>query len=339
MSPGERKELPRGERVLPGVWRLRLPLPWPGVPHGNAWAVAHDGGIVLFDTGYAGDDGTRGLEMALAQVGFELTDVRLIVCTHAHSDHYGLAGPIADASGAEVWIHPRWTHVRGMAENPEAAMERRLEVARQSGVPMKALKRYMERRGGTSTGIARLVPPDRELVPGVQVETDLGLWDVYETPGHAPSHVVLHQPERRLLISGDHLLGRVSVFFDYGHTADPVSEFLKSLDTVEKLDVGLCLAGHGRPFRDARAKVAANRVQVYEQMGRVRKALAGDDPRTAFEVVGAMIGPENLNPATAAWGLQLALAYIDHLSLRGDAEEVEGEDPRRFRLTAEGSSS
>ena len=49
------------ERVLPGVWRLRLPLPWPGVPHGNVWAVAADGGIVLFDTGIGGKGGLRQL--------------------------------------------------------------------------------------------------------------------------------------------------------------------------------------------------------------------------------------------------------------------------------------
>ena len=53
---------------LPGVWRLRMPLPWPGVPHGNAFAVAAGDGIVLFDTGYADSDGTRQLELALAQV-------------------------------------------------------------------------------------------------------------------------------------------------------------------------------------------------------------------------------------------------------------------------------
>ncbi len=69
-SPRKPKEMARGERVLPGVWRLRLPLPWPGVPHGNAWAVAAGDGIVLFDTGYADEGGTRQLENALAQVGF-----------------------------------------------------------------------------------------------------------------------------------------------------------------------------------------------------------------------------------------------------------------------------
>ena len=73
-------------------------------------------------------------------------------------------------------------------------------------------------------------------MPGVEVETDLGIWQVYETPGHAPSHVVLHQPERELLLSGDHLLGRVSLYYDYGYTPDPAGEFLNSLDKVEELD-------------------------------------------------------------------------------------------------------
>jgi glyoxylase-like metal-dependent hydrolase (beta-lactamase superfamily II) len=325
-------EFGRGERVLPGVWRLRLPLPWPGVPHGNAWAVAADGGIVLFDTGYADEEGTRRLEFALAQVGFKLADVRLLVCTHAHSDHYGLAGPIIDAAGCELWMHPAWGHVRGMADDPEGALDRRIEVARQSGVPAAALELYEKARRGASTGIARTVAPDRELVRGVEVETDLGRWQVHETPGHAPSHVVLHQPDSGLLISGDHVLGRVSPFFDYGHTPDPVGEFMGSLDLVEALDTSLCLAGHGRPFRDVPAKARANRELIEAHLESVRGAFASG-PRTAFEIIGDIVGPENVTPATAAWGLQMALAYLDHLVAAGELAEVEGvdgEDPKRW---------
>jgi glyoxylase-like metal-dependent hydrolase (beta-lactamase superfamily II) len=332
-----RGEVGRGERTLPGVWRLRLPLPWPGVPHCNAWAVAADDGIVLFDTGYAGDDGTRQLEFALAQVGFELADIRLLVCTHSHSDHYGLAGPIVDAAGCELWMHPAWGHIRSIAEDPDVALERRIEVARQSGVPPRALERYRKARRGGGTGVARLIGPDRELVPGVAVRTDLGPWHVYETPGHAPSHVVLHQPDQQLLISGDHLLGRVSLFFDYGHTPDPVAEFAASLNRVEGLDVGLVLAGHGRPFRGLRGKVRANRAEMEAQLGRMREALAGGVPRTAFETLPDLIGAENVNEATAGWGLQLALAYLDHLVLAGEAEEIDDADPatpRRWRATA-----
>jgi hypothetical protein len=48
-------------------------------------------------------------------------------------------------------------------------------------------------------------------------------------------------------------------------------------------------------------------------------------PKTAFDTIPDLIGPENLNPATAAWGLQLALAYLDHLKLDGEAERSDGE--------------
>jgi glyoxylase-like metal-dependent hydrolase (beta-lactamase superfamily II) len=300
------------------------------VPHCNAWALKAGDGIILVDTGYADEGGTRQLEFALAQVGLGLPDVRLLVCTHAHSDHYGLAGPIIDAAGCELWIHPAWEHVRGVAEDPEGALERRIEVARQSGVPAVALERYRDARRGQGTGIARTVEPDRELVPGVEVETDAGAWQVHETPGHAPSHVVLHEPESGMLLSGDHLLGRVSLFFDHGHTPDPVAEFLQSLDRVEELETGLCLAGHGRPFRGVRGKIAAFRDEVEEHLGRIRAALDGE-PRTAFEVVPDLVGRENLNAATGVWGLQMALAYVEHLTLAGELVEVDGAEPRRWR--------
>jgi len=85
--------------------------------------------------------------------------------------------------------------------------------------------------------------------------TDLGTLAVQETLGRAPSHVALHEPRGGLLISGDHLLGRSALYFDYGHTPDPVGEFLRSLDVVERLDAKLCVAGHGRPFRDVQAHI------------------------------------------------------------------------------------
>src|SRR4051812_24216424 len=68
MSDRKRPEAPRAERILPGIWRLRLALPWPGVPHGNVWAVAADGGIVLFDTGIGGKGRMRQFALALSQV-------------------------------------------------------------------------------------------------------------------------------------------------------------------------------------------------------------------------------------------------------------------------------
>ena len=328
-EPKKAKELGRADRIQPGLWRLRLPLPWPGVPHGNAYAIAAGSGVVLVDTGMHEPGSLRQLERALDQAGLKLEHVRLLVCTHAHSDHYGQAGPIVDASGCELWMHPNHAHTTGAAEHPDRALERRIEVARQSGVPPAALESYREQRKGQGMGVARVVAPDRDLLPGVEVDTDLGRWQVHETPGHAPSHVVLHQPDRRLLLSGDHILGRVSLFFDYGHTPDPAGEFLSSLDTVDGLDVDLVLAGHGRPVRDARGLAEANRREVAEGIARVREAVA-DGPLTAFEIVPKLLRIENLTPMHVNWGLSMVLSYLRHMQVRGEVATVEGSDPERW---------
>jgi glyoxylase-like metal-dependent hydrolase (beta-lactamase superfamily II) len=321
-----RRELGRGERVLPGVWRLRLPLPWPGVPHGNAWALAAGDGVVLVDTGWYGPGSMGHLERALDMVGLRLEHVRLLVCTHAHTDHYGQAGPIIDRAGCELWLHPDHEHMTRSAQDPEAYFERRLEIARQSGVPEVALERLRESRSENNFGIARLVEPDRPLVEGVEFTTDHGTWRTLETPGHAPSHVCFFQPERRLLISGDHLLGRVSLYYDYGYSPDPAGEFLSSLDKVEALDARLCLAGHGRTFADVAAHIHANRDLVAERVERARGALGGE-PRTAFEVMPDVYG-EPVTPETGRWRLNETLSYLRHLEVTGAARRVEGEPER-----------
>ena len=147
MSDGQRKRsLGRADRVLPGIWRLRLPLSWTAVPHVNAWALSAGDGIVLVDTGMHEEGALDELERALAQIGRRLEDVRLLVCTHAHSDHYGLAAPIVKRAGCELWMHPRHQHMTRSMEDPEHALAQRIEVARQSGVPLEALRQWAEER-------------------------------------------------------------------------------------------------------------------------------------------------------------------------------------------------
>ncbi len=141
-----------------------------------------------------------------------------------------------------------------------------MEIARQSGVPEEPLRRYAAERSSRGSGIAGPIEPDRELLAGVSIGTDLGEWVVYETPGHAPSHVCMFQPERRLLISGDHLLGRISLYFDYGYSPDPGRRIRQFAGVVERLGARLCLPGHGRTFADVHAHIQGNRELVDERL-------------------------------------------------------------------------
>jgi glyoxylase-like metal-dependent hydrolase (beta-lactamase superfamily II) len=321
-----RRELGRGERVLPGVFRLRLPLPWPGVPHCNAWAIRAGDGFVLVDTGMHQPDSCPHLERALAMCDLSLEDLRLVVCTHAHSDHYGQAATIVERTGSELWMHPNHQHMTRMAEDPEAVFARRIEVARQSGVPEEPLMRYASQLSSRESGISGVIEPDRDLVNGVSIWSDLGEWIAYETPGHAPSHVCLFQPERRLLISGDHLLGRISLYFDYGYTPDPVGEFLSSLDVVQRLGARLCLAGHGRTFADVHAHIQGNRKLVGERLASVLAAVS-TEPLSAFDLLPRVYG-EELAQHNAQRLLSEVLGYLTHLHATGQIERLEGEPER-----------
>jgi glyoxylase-like metal-dependent hydrolase (beta-lactamase superfamily II) len=301
--------------VLPGLWRLRLPLPWAGVPHCNAWAIAAGSGVVLVDTGMHEPGSLAQLERALDQVNLKLEHVRLVACTHAHSDHWGQAAPIIERADCQLWMHPRHEHALAGQRDPEAALARRLEVGRQSGVPPAALAEYAQRARELPSGVAKYIEPDRELVEGVQIDSDLGTWTVWETPGHAPSHVCLYQPERRLLISGDHVLGRISLYYDYGWTPDPVGEFLRSLDRVDQLDARLALSGHGKPFVDVHGHIEGNRKLVAERLEATLGALARG-PRTAVEIAPEIYG-EPLKVTNAGWFLAQTLCYLSHLESRG----------------------
>jgi glyoxylase-like metal-dependent hydrolase (beta-lactamase superfamily II) len=318
-KPTRPREVGRGERVLPGLWRLRLPLPWPGVPHCNAWAIAAGDGVVLVDTGTHEPGSLGHLERALDQVGLKIEHVRLVVVTHAHADHCGQAHPIADRAGCEVWAHPKHVHFSAYADDADAAHARRVEIARQSGVPREPPRSGRPLASGP-------LRPDHELLPGLDVETDLGPWSVHETPGHAPSHVVLFQRERRLLLSGDHLLGRVSLYFDYGHTPDPVGEFLASLDAVDALGARLALSGHGRPFADVAEHAEANRRLVRQRLDAVLDGLR-DGPASAYDLAPGIYG-DAFRPEMAGWLLTKLLCFLAHLEATGAVARVEGEPER-----------
>jgi glyoxylase-like metal-dependent hydrolase (beta-lactamase superfamily II) len=219
-----------------------------------------------------------------------------------------------------------------VTEDRAAVLARRIEVARQSGVPEGPLRRYESESRTRESGIAAAVEPDRDLEPGATILTDVGEWTVHETPGHAPSHICLFQPERRLLISGDHLLGRISLYFDYGHTPDPVGEFLHSLGVVERLSARVCLPGHGRTFADVRAHIDGNRKLVNERLERVLDAVR-QEPVTAFEIVPRVYG-DALSPANVHWLLSKILGYLTHLQALGRARRISGE-PERWSAVGE----
>ena len=115
-------------------------------------------------------DSLEQLERALAMCDLRLEDARLVACTHAHSDHCGQA-PVDHRGGRLRAVDAPQPRVPGRAwsQDPEALFARRLEVARQSGVPEEPLRRYAAERRPSGSGFAGPIQPDRDLLDGVTI--------------------------------------------------------------------------------------------------------------------------------------------------------------------------
>jgi glyoxylase-like metal-dependent hydrolase (beta-lactamase superfamily II) len=302
-------ERARAFELAPGAWQLRLPLPWELVPHVNAYWLADE--RVLVDCGSAGHPSHRAsLSAALTAAGASIEDVRLLVGTHAHSDHVGLAQWVIEASGCEFLMHPDTAHFYDGTREPERIDAARRRRARQEGVPDADLPAYGDVAEEVD-GVLAATEPTRPIHDG----DTIGPWQVVETPGHAPSHIVLFDPQRRAIILGDLLSPAFTPWFDYGYSNDPVAEFLWSLDRVEALGpFAFAWPGHGRALEDMDAIIADHRAGVAARLDATVTAIhdgAGNGYEITKRVFPGVEGTE------AVWRLAEIAAYLRHLRLAG----------------------
>jgi glyoxylase-like metal-dependent hydrolase (beta-lactamase superfamily II) len=311
--------------VLPGLWRLRLPLPWAEIPHVNAFVIDIADGVMLVDCGPAGDSSCEeSLHRALAQTGHSLADVRLLVGTHTHSDHIGLAAFVREQTGAELWMHAATEHFYNAMRDPEGVQAARERRARAEGVPEDLLGEFRDVREETE-GVIAPVDPDRELVDGMRLPSALGDWEVVETPGHSPSHVCLVQRERGLVILGDLLSPVFTPYFDYGYSPDPIAEYLQSLERLETMGgLTLGLPGHGRPLEDVDSLIVLHRRSVEERLA-ATQAVVDRGAYGAWEITAQVFG-ERPSGMGGVSHVGEVMAYLLHLRRQGTVVRNVGPD-------------
>lgn len=319
----------RRREPAPGVFRLVLPLPWPGLDRVNAYLLEDDAGCTLVDAGmFLPDDTNHGwddVEAAFAACGHKAADVNRLVITHTHIDHYGMAGRFLEETSCELWAHDAADRDIELYQHPEERVRRLQELFRDHGVPddeMDELTQFEDWR----RFIADVVLPTTHVAEGDEVAVGDRRWQVVYTPGHSENHICLWSPDDRLLISGDHLLPTITPHIDYERYGeeDPLGDFLQSLAKAEKLDPAITLPGHGGPFEEGaeRARIIARHHD--RRLGSILQVVRRES-HTAEEITQEIFGSTLLN-FQKRLALGEALAHIRYLSRRGEIERVRGED-------------
>lgn len=308
--------LASAREIVPGLWRLRLPLSWKGIDHVNAYVIAREDGVILLDCGPGGHPSClEALNAGVAATGHELADVRVLALTHAHSDHAGMAQTVLAASGSELWAHPSNGHFYDVWRNPGRIAEARGRRARLEGVPESRLAAYAD-LDEELTGVDGPVAPDQPMRDGVLLASRLGFWEVIETPGHAPSHVALFQREHGLLLAGDTVCVAFVPTMDYGCSPDPYAESIAALDRLAALSpVTLTLPGHGRPIIELATVIAEYREGFAARLDAVRDQLAVRS-QSGYELTERIWGVEDDIPAVIH--LSEVLCLLRHLRLTGE---------------------
>lgn len=303
-------------QVAPGVHRISVPLPFPP-REVAAWVIEGDDGHVLVDTGIDTPPARGALRDAAGEIGVTRDSLRHVVLTHAHIDHYGLAGPVREWSGARVSIHAReeelatrWVH--GWPTDRAAVGE----SFRQSGIPAELAEALL----AASDRIHQryeYFPPDEVLRGDAGPLPGGGGWEWILTPGHSPGHVTVYHPETRVLIVGDHVLPRISPNIGADlYAENPLADYLDSLARLRQLPVDLVLPSHGEPFDDLAGRIDWIVAHHEERTALALEAL--DRPRTAFEVT-LRLWPD-LPPDNFLHALREARAHLMYLRGRGVVE-------------------
>jgi glyoxylase-like metal-dependent hydrolase (beta-lactamase superfamily II) len=315
-------------RPRPGsVDALALPLPHIGSV--NVWLLGGDP-LTLVDTGPRSDEALSALERGLRRRGVRLEDVELVVATHHHIDHVGLAATIRRRSGARVAVLDALARY-GAAFEARVASDRgfSLELMAAHGVPAdvipegEAVWDFIAENGESFETDLRLAHGDR-IRAG---DRDLR---VIERPGHSATDTLFVDERAGLAFVGDHLLARISSNTEI-HRERPRSrgEYLRGLRATAAMPLERLLAGHGAPVRRHAELVRSRLAEHAARCDRI-VGILGRGPATAFDIAAHLWPSATVRsqPLLVTWEV---LGLLDLLASGAAVSERLGEQ-RRWSL-------
>jgi len=305
-----------------GIHCLPIPTPFQ-IGRVNAYLIEDDP-LTLLDTGPNSATALDEVERGLAARGRCVEDLELIVISHWHLDHFGLAHILQRRSGAEIAALDRlgpW--LQHYAEGMDAADAFAEQIMAEHGVPQDVGEALMTAWHGFR-GWGAAVTMTRPLTDGGELALRDRTLGVLHRPGHSPSDTIFHDAEHRIVLGGDHLIKHISSNPLIARPLDWIDgdgdrpqrtralvEYTASLRaTREMRDVDLVLAGHGTPVVDHVALID-ERLALHARRAEKIRRLIATQPLTAHDIAQALWGDVAVTQAYLT--LSEVLGHVDLL--------------------------
>ena len=317
--------------VAPGVWWIRMPLPF-ALDHINLWILEDGDGFTLVDTGY-GVQATWDLwekHFAGMMAG---RPVKNVVVTHYHPDHVGSAGWLVERTGAPFWMttgeylsaHAAHDDVAGFDNDNTLA----LFVA--NGLPPPPPVEGPRKGGRYARGVPSVPKRYRRMMHGDQLSIGTRTWEVICVFGHAPEHAALWCESLGVLISGDQVLPRITTNVGvWGNQpeANPLKLFLDSLGRFSHLPAdALVLPSHDRVFRGLHQRIAELHAHHAQRLERLLEGCT--QPITAFDAI-PLLFKRKMDEHQMVFAMGEAIAHLHYLHAQGKVAREERDGVRRY---------
>jgi glyoxylase-like metal-dependent hydrolase (beta-lactamase superfamily II) len=244
-----------------GVHRIPLPLPMEGLKAVNVYAIADPSGVDLIDAGIALAVARDRLAAGLAELGYELGDIRNFLVTHIHIDHYSLAIELRKAFRSVVFL--------GEGERDNLIATREMIDSRNRRNAFFGLDAL--RRLGAADLAAELAAqdhqppapftdwedPDHWVSDGADLDLRTRTLRAVHTPGHTRGHLVYHDAAAQVMFAGDHVLPQItpSIGFEAAGNRMALDDYLRSLARTLALPDARLLPAHGPVAGSVHARV------------------------------------------------------------------------------------
>lgn len=328
--------------IVPGITQLKIPIPNNPLGNLNAYLLKAADGYMLVDTGWPTQETLDILIAKLAEIEVKPDEINTIFITHAHPDHLGLAGRLRELYGMEIMMH--------RSEAPSAAPDR-WELDDHiwkwllfNGMPESDVDILKQRPWGQHQFTWR-VEPDVLLDGDERLELDDSYVEVIFTPGHSRGHLCLHNPVKKALFAGDHMLPVItpSINFYPRSAANPLGSFINSLKKIQPLDLEMVLPAHQNIFYNFQQRLE-QLIKHHEERAAELLIAMGSSTKTAYEIMldmqwvgisSEVVLGRDLEPIQQMSACAETLAHLEYLRIEGVVERAVEQDLALFKSNVE----
>ena len=237
------------EEILPNLFRLKIPLPDSPLKYLNSYVIKGPDRNLIIDTGLNRRECLEAMQAGLSTLGIDLKASDIFI-THLHADHFGLVAKLATDTSQVYFSRPE----KELIESWEG-FGPMIVYAGQNGFPEDELQAALDKHPGAKFG-SEWIPEMKLLEDGDEIRIGDYKFRCVVTPGHTLGHICLYEPDKKILVAGDHILIDITPNIQcWSDTQNPLKHYLASLEKVYSLKVDLTLPGHRRLIENHQTRI------------------------------------------------------------------------------------